>query len=125
MTNAVVVPWHRREQLEKFLEAWEVMSTPDWLVLQHDAHREGSGATKNKGIAHAMRKGAEIVIVLDDDCFPTSEANTLSQLVEKHVKALEPRPVRMFDTVTEPPSRGTPSSSSALRRSCRRPQARP
>ena len=49
-----------------------------------------------------------MIIVLDDDCFPSREANTLNELIAKHLDALQPQEVEMFQTVTDPPSRGTP-----------------
>ncbi|NOT09705.1 MAG: hypothetical protein HOP28_16045 [Gemmatimonadales bacterium] len=105
---AVVVPWVSPQQRDAFLEAWNVPTMPDWLILQHDPNREGSGATKNKGIARALvERHASIVVVLDDDCFP-HETQTLGQLVEAHVKALQPQPVKLFSAVTRPVSRGTP-----------------
>jgi len=110
---AIVVPWHRAEQRDAFLQAWGVSQIPDWLILQQDENKEGCGVTKNKGIARA---NADIVVVLDDDCFPDRDAwfsddsmpQTLMQLAEKHARALEPQEVLMFEKVTNPPSRGTP-----------------
>ena len=110
-TNCVVVvPWHREQEIEEFLKQWGIPrgTIPDWLVLQHDSRLEGCGVTKNKGIRYAVDKlGAEIVIVLDGDCYP-AEIDNLIELTEAHLTALEPQRVRMFETVTEPPSRGTP-----------------
>lgn len=107
---AVVTPWHREEEYNAFCDAWGVPQTspPEWLVLQHDEHREGCGVTKNKGIRRAMKLGAEVVVVLDGDCYPTEGTPTLMSLVERHVEALEPQQVEMFQVVTAPPSRGTP-----------------
>lgn len=109
MRYAVVVPWHRADQVESFLSAWGVGSQrPDWLVLQHDADRDGCAVTKNRGIARATERGAEVVVVLDDDCYPTDEARSLEELAERHGAALKPQPVGLFRAVTSPPSRGTP-----------------
>lgn len=108
MKTAVVVPWVTDAEIESFLSEWKVSDKPEWLVLQRDEKREGCGVTKNKGIAEAMRRNAEIVVVLDGDCYPTEEAPTLENLMAAHLKALEPQQVLMFDTVTEPASRGTP-----------------
>jgi hypothetical protein len=107
MRYAVVVPWHRKEEVQAFREAWRVgMRVPRWLVLQHDERREGCGVTKNRGVAEAMSRGADVVVVLDGDCYPVNGG--LAALAEAHVKALEPQPVGMFEVVTDPPSRGTP-----------------
>jgi hypothetical protein len=108
---AIVVPWHDERQRNQFVRAWGNPpfegSFPQHIVLQHDANREGCAVTKNKGIDEAVRRGADIVIVLDDDCYP-GETQSLAELAERHVAALNDQPVRMFETVTEPPSRGTP-----------------
>lgn len=106
---AVVVPWHNRDQLCTFLKKWNVDGTqPPWLILQQDAYKEGCAHTKNKGVARATSLGYEMVVVLDDDCYPTYGTARLEALVEQHREALKPQPVRMFDVVTDPPSRGTP-----------------
>jgi len=51
------------------------------------------------------------VVVLDDDCYPIPEFNgvpTLESHALGHVEALHPQSVELFQTVTSPPSRGTP-----------------
>lgn len=110
MNCAVVVPWHRKEQLNEFCDHWMVVPSklPDWLILQQDVKFEGSGATKNKGIAEAMDRNADVVVVLDDDCFPSKQTPTLDELKSQHIKALEMQPVTCFEQVTVPASRGTP-----------------
>lgn len=108
MTDLVVTPWHNKEQRDKFLDAWKIYEDCPFLVLQHDAEKEGCAITKNKGITEAMRRGADMVVVLDDDCYPTAEAPTITELIARHRAALEPQPVEMFQLVTDPPSRGTP-----------------
>ena len=114
-TTKIVVAWHNQEQISRFLNEWGVPLTgglPDWLVLQQDTAREGCAVTKNKGVAEAMRRGAEIVVVLDDDCFPSAECGVgsaeLQCLASAHEAALEPQPFDMLLPVTDPPSRGTP-----------------
>lgn len=116
---AVVVPWHNPAQRDAFLEAWGVEGSPDWLVLQHDKDREGCGVTKNKGIREATARGAEIVVVLDDDCYPCDgrfepAAVSLEILAKAHVAALQPQRVPRFAAVTYPPSRGTPYRETEL-----------
>jgi Reversibly glycosylated polypeptide len=111
--TAVVVAWHREEQIQTFLDEWHryggVKGADNWLVLQRDANGEGCARTKNKGIREAMRRGFEIVCVLDDDCLPHADhATTLEALMAAHAKALEPQKWSMFKSVTTPPSRGTP-----------------
>ena len=106
----VVVPWYDEKQLGQWLDAWGINPYPPWLHLIQDETRAGSGATKNRGIFDAIAAGAEIVVVLDDDCYP-SDVNHIPSLegfVELHVEALQPQPVALFEIVTEPPSRGTP-----------------
>ena len=114
--SSVVVPWHNEGQIMNFMTAWNISCKhiPDWMILQHDEHHEGCAVTKNKGVEEAMRRGTEIVIVLDDDCYPVMDeisggsVQTLAGLIEEHEKSLEPVDVEMFQTVTCPASRGTP-----------------
>lgn len=114
MSILVVVPWLNEKQVSLFADAWNLSKIPDWLVLQQDVKREGCGITKNRGIKRAMDFGAETVVVLDDDCFPTDDAPNLEILVEKHFQALQPQPVELFQTVTDPPSRGTPYAERSI-----------
>lgn len=115
----VVVPWHREAERVEFLRAWNISPDhiPEWLVMQHDAKLEGCGMTKNKGIARAVAMGADMVVVLDGDCFPAAEPapQTLPELAAHHSIALEPQYVEMFETVTDPPSRGTPYSATSMK----------
>lgn len=118
----VVVAWWNEEQIARFLDAWGLpiseMASPslDWLVLQRDVSREGCARTKNKGVAEAMRRGADIVVVLDDDCFPAgwqpgqnyAEKFDLQFFAQLHAEALRPQPIEMVLPVTTPISRGTP-----------------
>jgi hypothetical protein len=108
--TVVVVPWVAEAQVRSFLAAWNVDddAVPDYLVLQHDAHRAGCAVTKNRGIAAARERGADVVVVLDDDCYPDGDVCTLRDLISGHEAALAPQRVRMFEVVTDPPSRGTP-----------------
>ena len=118
----VVVPWHNEEQIAKFLDAWALpiseMASPslDWLVLQRDLDKEGCAVTKNKGVRAAMERGADIVVILDDDCFPEMHqiplgvpaSELLPRFAKRHADCLQPQPVTMYLPVTDPPSRGTP-----------------
>lgn len=105
----VVVAWHRPEERDAFLEAWRIDRMPECLHLQRDLDREGCGATKNKGVKAVVEAGAEIVVVLDGDCYPADEsAQTLEELIELHVEALAPQAVELCEPVTYPPSRGVP-----------------
>lgn len=120
---AVVVPWHDQKQRDLFLHAWRLRAPgeanyvgqplPPWLVLQQDATKAGCANTKNAGIVRAVRElQAEVVVVLDDDCYPdvssTGTFADLEALMEAHQRALMPQDVALFETVTSPPSRGTP-----------------
>ena len=87
----VVVPWVHQQELDLFLTEWDIKSIPDWLILQHDQHRDGCGVTKNAGVQNAIKSGAEVIVVLDGDCFPSDEAKTLPELVYKHCEALQPQ----------------------------------
>ena len=107
MTTRIVVPWHNRTQLDAFLDAWGITLADDRVHFQHDRNREGCARTKNKGIRAAIDSGAEVVIVLDDDCLPKN-GQTLASFIDAHEQALEPQPVEMFEAATDPPSRGTP-----------------
>lgn len=106
---AVVTPWVDEAQITAFCAAWGVGATiPPWLFLQRDRTAAGCGATKNAGVRRAREAGAEVVVVLDDDCFPDVPGQSLEELAAMHVLALEPQPVELFETLTDPPSRGTP-----------------
>jgi hypothetical protein len=105
----IVTPWHNPDQLSLFLKAWGIdpKQPPDFLHLQQDKTKQGCAKTKNAGIRAAMKKGAEIIIILDDDCFPCFD-ETLREFAEEHEAALEPQSLPLFEAVTDPPSRGTP-----------------
>ena len=107
---AIVVPWVTNEEIDAFCEAWDTDLTEPWLIAQHDELHEGCGTTKNKGVDRAVNQlEAEIVIVLDGDCYPyEAGAQSLPELAEAHIKALEPKRVKMYEAITDPPSRGTP-----------------
>ena len=116
---AVVVPWHNEQQRNSFVDAWGVEVMPEFLLLQHDERGEGCAATKNKGVARAIEMGAEVIVVLDDDCYPTHGESYIDdrsargggkmrRFAEAHIETLKPRKVLGFGTLTDPPSRGTP-----------------
>jgi hypothetical protein len=107
MNTKIVVPWYNHDQIKAFIKAWQISDLDARVVFQLDATREGCATTKNKGIKAAIDMGAQIVIVLDDDCFP-HEGQTVEELIVGHEIALRPQPVDMFECVTNPPSRGTP-----------------
>jgi hypothetical protein len=104
----VVVPWVTEKEKYDFLTEWGLNSIPDWLILQQDKQHDGCGVTKNKGVASAVSAGAEIVVVLDGDCYPYDNIDTLDELIHHHKLALEPQPVNLYKDVTKPASRGTP-----------------
>lgn len=105
MKTTVVVAWHNQNQLESFMNAW---GSDERVLFQHDAKKEGCGATKNKGIQAAIDKGANIIIVLDDDVFPSESCKTVDSLIDQHLSSLRPQKVSRYRTITNPPSRGTP-----------------
>jgi len=107
MTYKIVVAWHNPEMLKSFLDSWGILTViPSYLILQRDEHKEGCAVTKNKGIAKALESGAEVVMVLDDDCYP--DGMKLEEWAQFHLDALEPAKIKLYDAVTDPPSRGTP-----------------
>lgn len=114
----VVVPWHNRRQRDAFIEAWAIPAPDDRVLFQQDLHSEGCAATKNRAIRRAINEGAEVVVVLDDDCFP-EKGQTLQDLIDGHLLALRDQQADLFQVVTDPPSRGTPY----FNRSCRMPVA--
>jgi glycosyltransferase involved in cell wall biosynthesis len=107
MNTKVVIPWHNAGQLAAFLSAWGISADEESAIFQQDKTREGCARTKNRGIKAAMEAGAEVVIVLDDDCYPEN-GQTFAQFIQAHEQALNPQPVELFAVVTDPPSRGTP-----------------
>ena len=111
----VVVPWVTMEEIDMFLEAWGAEGGEPWLILQQDEYHEGCGVTKNKGVAAAVAKGAEVVVILDGDCYPDDRgAQSLLELVGGHLRAMRPQSVCLYRTVTSPPSRGTPYFESTV-----------
>lgn len=110
MRDVVVTPWHNEEQRDAFLQAWRIhdYENDPRIVMQHDADADGCGFTKNLGIDAALDRDAEMVVVLDDDCFPL-DGMSLDELIALHRENLdELGHVKMFQEVTSPPSRGTP-----------------
>lgn len=104
----VVTQYVTEAERDAFLSAWGIKAMPPWLLMQHDVNRDGCGVTKNRGVLRAISEGADIVVVLDGDCYPSDEAPTLEDLMVKHAAALQPQPVDLYAVVTNPPSRGTP-----------------
>lgn len=110
---AVVVPWHIPTVRDQFIQAWGLAAhaLPDWLILEHDADRQGCAVTKNRGVRRAMERGHEVVCVLDSDCFPDtamSSPKTLEALMSAHLYCLEPQEYPVFHVTTEPAARGVP-----------------
>lgn len=111
----IVVPWHNPEQIEAWKDAWGVTENHPDLILQQDTDKSGCAVTKNRGIQKAIEQGADWVVVLDDDCLPSMEAQVLEELCQNHWLELQPQDVEMFQTVTDPPSRGTPYFNRTLK----------
>lgn len=113
----VIVPWHDEKQLERWKIEWEYCPERhrDRVIFVQDACKQGCARTKNEGIQAAIAAGAEIAIVIDDDCFPVeADLFPLENLIHGHLRALEPQMVTMFSVVTAPPSRGTPYFDRAI-----------
>jgi hypothetical protein len=105
---SVVVPWVSEKERSAFVSEWGIDCVPEWLIMQHDADGDGCGVTKNKGVEKAVLLGADIVIVLDGDCYPSEDVESLEGLIEQHSVALRPQLIERYRVVTYPPSRGTP-----------------
>lgn len=112
----IVVPYRRQAQIEKFCAKWGVenMDKDALTLFYHDSGGMGCPKAKNSAIKHVIENfGAEIVVILDDDCYPVPGSGmNLAKFAEAHVKNLtNPFPVEMFEAITEVPSRGTPRFS--------------
>lgn len=103
----VVVPWHSAKQKETFKFEWGINDN-DPVIFQEDKNGDGCAATKNAGIKKAFDSGAEMICVLDDDCFPEYGGNTIYEFIRGHAKALQPQKVQRVVASTIPNSRGTP-----------------
>ena len=66
----IVVPWHSEIQLQKFLSAWRTSVDDKRFIFKQDKEKQGCARTKNAGIKDAIEQKMEVVIILDDDCFP-------------------------------------------------------
>ena len=113
MNAKIVTPWHNISQLDKFLAAWRCDGSHPRLLLSPDTTGAGCANTKNAGIARAIAGGTDIVIVLDDDCYPTpallEQADPLDAFALGHIASLSARqPVELCRAITQPASRGTP-----------------
>ncbi len=108
MNPIVVVAWHNPDQIKSFLNEWKVEREDPRLILVQDTHKEGCANTKNRGMFEAVARGHDVVIIIDDDCFPSKSCPGIESLISQHVVALEPVENTMFKAVTEPRSRGTP-----------------
>jgi glycosyltransferase involved in cell wall biosynthesis len=110
MVTKVVVAWHNPKQKNEFLEAWKIPAGDSRLVLQQDETKAGCAKTKNAGIARALAEGADVVCVLDDDCYPFEPRadEPLDEFIEDHLKALEDQEVQMVVPTMVPHPRGFP-----------------
>ncbi len=112
-TWRIIVPFFNPAQRDKWLQAWGLYGKPlpPWLCLQHDANREGCGASKNRAMQKAMEDGIGVAILTDDDVFPGTGMNdpkSLEEMAEKYLKCLEPREFPLLEILTDPPARGNP-----------------
>lgn len=107
MRYVIIVPWHKEEVKQGFMEAWNLLTIPQWLLLEQDIEKIGCAQMKNELIKKAYEMGAEVIGVLDSDCYPVGDMN-LQDWIEGHIIALENQEVEMFEVITKPQSRGTP-----------------
>jgi glycosyltransferase involved in cell wall biosynthesis len=114
MNAKVVVPWHNEKQKNEFLEAWQTYPKHPLLLLQQDTDKSGCARTKNLGIANALATGAEVICVLDDDCYPPEPGYKIEEFVEAHVAALKPCKVQMVVPCSDPYPRGLPYESNTI-----------
>lgn len=103
----ICVPWHKEEVINAFLNAWNVNPNHPSLVLQKDGGWFSCARTKNLAVQKAKSLNAEIIIVLDSDCYPYLNIS-LEEFALNHIKAMEDQEVKLFEQITNPPSRGTP-----------------
>lgn len=108
MKYAVCTPWHIPEVRDEFLRAWDIAAIPEWLFLEQDKDKSGCAVTKNRAVKRAADAGAEVVVVLDSDCFPVHDRTSLEEFVGAHLAALEPQEFPVFEVTTAPPARGVP-----------------
>lgn len=117
-SHVAVVPWHTEKQRRYFLEAWGLNGKEPYLCLQQDRDRSGCALTKNAGVRRAVEEyGADVVVVLDDDCYPNVDDHryrTLPEFMQCHASSLTSANVEMFAQVTSPASRGTPFRDRAI-----------
>jgi hypothetical protein len=106
----VVVPWHNENQKNDFLKEWGVRENDSRLIMQQDTSKAGCARTKNAGIAAAVASGADVVCVLDDDCYPIEpqDTNPLQTFIDAHVECLKKQEVRMVYPTMIPMPRGMP-----------------
>jgi hypothetical protein len=110
LKTLVVVPWHNQKQRNDFLDAWKIHPRDSRVVFQQDVDKSGCARTKNAGITCALDSGADIVVVLDDDCYPLEPRaeDPLQELIDDHKAALEPQEVQMVVPTMLPTPRGMP-----------------
>lgn len=113
----VVVAWHNPEQLKEFKQEWNV-KPDDPIIFQEDKDGEGCAITKNKGIKNAYNAGAQVICVIDDDCYPEHKNyhpyNIRSLLIE-HAAALQPQAVQRVIPTTAPSPRGMPYFNTSMK----------
>ena len=117
---ALVVPSNRTEQLAQFLDAWADAAWDDTVVVYDGPRADCSlelqngviycwddveplvgeaswifsrrdSACRSFGFLQAVRRGADIVITLDDDCYPLTSSD-VSSFVAEHRRNLEQPP---------------------------------
>jgi hypothetical protein len=80
----------------------EIEADPD--VIDRTVFSRGDSAIKCYGFWVALRRSADVVIALDDDCLPTDGP---AQFINGHLAALAPRP-RWMPSIADNPTRGVP-----------------
>lgn len=116
----LIVAWHNIDQIKNFCEAWKIdfKNLPKFIILEQDKEKKGCALTKNAGIEKAIISGAENLVVLDDDCFPSENEiyNSLEGFIHSHILLLDNLcECEMYETVTFPQSRGTPYFNKSIK----------
>lgn len=105
----IVTPWHKPEVRDAFLKAWEIHPDDPRLILVDDSQlRTGCAAAKNRGIREAIGRNAEMVVVVDSDCYPHGNTRLDAFLTQHWEQLNDAKILDRYSPVLSPASRGTP-----------------